>query len=47
MKTSIRIAAVVALALSAILGAPQAPQAAPRHPAVAGSSASPNEELCC
>lgn len=47
MKTSIRIAVVTALALSAILGAPQAHHATSTHSAVAGAVATPNEELCC
>ncbi len=47
MKTSIRIAVVAALALSAILGAPQAQNAAPRHSVATGVVSSPNEELCC
>jgi hypothetical protein len=49
MKTSIRIAAVAAIALSAILGAPQAHNAAPRHSAVTASVAagSGGDEYCC
>lgn len=48
MKTSIRIAVVTALALSAILGVPQAHHATLQHPAVAASTSQPNgDELCC
>jgi hypothetical protein len=43
MKTSIRIAVVAALALSAIFGAPQAHHATQQRPAVAAT----NLELCC
>jgi hypothetical protein len=48
MKTSIRIAVVTALALSAILGAPQAHHATPQHSIVAVGVSAPNgDELCC
>jgi hypothetical protein len=44
---SIRIAVVTALALAAILGAPQVHHAAQQHHSVRDLAAGPNVELCC